>query len=178
MTQEYDGIEITDFKESFRNGMAFSALIHKFKPEAIDFDSLDPNNAEENLRNAFEIAETQLGIPKLLDVEDMLDGTVDERSLVLYNSLFFHAYVADEERRKEIEQREREKKEQEAKMNDRFQELEEKVKVLEEQNETLLKEKETLLAENAELHTSKTEFETKFERKRNIVSRKRRITYI
>eukprot|EP01095_Lingulamoeba_sp_RSL-Kostka_P006826 TRINITY_DN2158_c0_g2_i1.p1 TRINITY_DN2158_c0_g2~~TRINITY_DN2158_c0_g2_i1.p1 ORF type:complete len:969 (+),score=438.61 TRINITY_DN2158_c0_g2_i1:88-2994(+) len=162
MTQEYDGIEITDFKESFRNGMAFSALIHKFKPEAIDFDSLDPNNAEENLRNAFEIAETQLGIPKLLDVEDMLDGTVDERSLVLYNSLFFHAYVADEERRKEIEQREREKKEQEAKMNDRFQELEEKVKVLEEQNETLLKEKETLLAENAELHTSKTEFETKF----------------
>lgn len=137
MTNGYDGVDITDFRESFRDGMAFSALIHKFKPEAIDFENLDPNNAEQNLINAFKIAEEQLGIPQLLDVEDLLDGTVDERSLVLYNSLFFHAYVADEERRKEIEKREAEKKEQEAKMQGQVAELHEKIKQLTEENESL-----------------------------------------
>lgn len=50
---------------------------------------------------AFDIAEQRLGIPRLLDPEDLLNGNPDERSVILYSSLFFHAFVADEERRKQ-----------------------------------------------------------------------------
>jgi len=101
MTEEYPHVKISSFKESFNDGMAFSALIHKMNPDLIDFNDLDPANAEANLNHAFEIAETRLGIPKLLDTEDLLSGNPDERSVILYTSLFFHAFVADEERRKQ-----------------------------------------------------------------------------
>ena len=68
-------------------------------PEALDFDSLDPNDNERNVNLAFDIAETKLGIPKLLDPEDMLAGSPDERAVILYSSMFFHAYVSDEQKR-------------------------------------------------------------------------------
>lgn len=100
MTEGYPHVNITSFRESFNDGMAFSALIHAMDPEAIDFETLNPDNSEENLTNAFKIAEQKLGIPQLLEVEDLLSGNPDERSVVLYSSLFFHAYVADEEKRK------------------------------------------------------------------------------
>jgi cortexillin 1/2 len=59
------------------------------------------HNKEENLTRCFQIAEEKLGIPKLLEVEDMIRGGsyIDERSVILYSSLFFHAFVADEQRR-------------------------------------------------------------------------------
>eukprot|EP01094_Clydonella_sp_ATCC50884_P018825 TRINITY_DN355_c0_g1_i1.p2 TRINITY_DN355_c0_g1~~TRINITY_DN355_c0_g1_i1.p2 ORF type:complete len:915 (-),score=491.82 TRINITY_DN355_c0_g1_i1:298-3042(-) len=102
MTEDYQNVSIQDFKDSFSDGMAFSALIHAFNPELIDFDSLDPSDKAGNLTRAFDIAEQKLGIPKLLEVDDMVAGgkAIDERSVILYSSLFFHAYVADEERRK------------------------------------------------------------------------------
>jgi len=34
-TKEYDNIDITNLTKSFHNGLAFCALVHKFKPDAI-----------------------------------------------------------------------------------------------------------------------------------------------
>ena len=74
-------------------------------PEALDYYSLDQSEKEKNLTNAFEIAEQKLGIPKLLDPEDLLSGNADERAVILYSSMFFHAFIADEEKRKLVEQK-------------------------------------------------------------------------
>jgi cortexillin 1/2 len=76
--------------------MAFLALVHRFNPDKtkVEFNSHSPADLERNLSVAFELAEQELGIPKLLDVKEVMTGHVDERSLVLYTSLFFHAYKA------------------------------------------------------------------------------------
>lgn len=49
--------------------MAFNALIHKHRPDLIDFDKLKKSNAHYNLQNAFNLAEQHLGLTKLLDPE-------------------------------------------------------------------------------------------------------------
>lgn len=54
---------------SWRNGLGFNALIHAHRPELIDYDSLVPSRHIENLNNAFDIANAELGIPRLLDAE-------------------------------------------------------------------------------------------------------------
>jgi len=97
-TSSYSEVHIESFKTSFRDGMAFVALVHSFNPDKtkIDLSHHSKNTPEHNLSVAFELAEQELGIPKLLDTKEVFEGRVDERSLVLYTSLFFHAFKAAE----------------------------------------------------------------------------------
>jgi len=65
------GVEVRDFGSSWRDGVAFSALIHGLRPELVDMSVLDQKSPRVNLERAFSIAEEHLGIPRLLDVEGM-----------------------------------------------------------------------------------------------------------
>ncbi|GAM23904.1 hypothetical protein SAMD00019534_070800, partial [Acytostelium subglobosum LB1] len=97
-TNGYNGVNVTSFTKTFRDGLAYLALAHKYdrsKFNYADFEKLDPLA---RLNAAFEFAEKGLGVPKLLEAEAVLRGTTDERSLVLYTSLFFHAYRAKEDK--------------------------------------------------------------------------------
>jgi len=96
VTTGYHGVQIENFKTSFKDGLAFLALVHRYSPDktAVVFDNFSKDAPELNLTAAFDLAEKELGIPKLLDVKEVMDGKVDERSLVLYTSLFFHAFRA------------------------------------------------------------------------------------
>ena len=58
-----------DFGPSWRDGVAFNALIHGLRPELVDMSLLSENSSRTNLENAFSKAEEHLGIPRLLDVE-------------------------------------------------------------------------------------------------------------
>eukprot|EP01132_Coremiostelium_polycephalum_P002135 gene2135-2632_t len=97
-TDGYKGVNIQSFKASFRDGNAFLAMTHKFDPTVFKYEEYENQDNVSRLNAAFDLAEKGLGIPKLLDAESLSKGNVDERSIILYTSLYFHAFRAKEER--------------------------------------------------------------------------------
>jgi hypothetical protein len=63
---------VTNLSSSWADGLAFCALIHRFFPDAFDFNRLSSQNRQENFELAFRIGEERAGVPRLLDVSDML----------------------------------------------------------------------------------------------------------
>lgn len=89
----YDEVEVRDFSASWNDGLAFCALLDIHRPDLIDFDSLDKSDHKGNMQLAFDIASEEIGIPRLLDVEDVADvDKPDERSLMTYIAYWFHAF--------------------------------------------------------------------------------------
>ncbi|KAK2917008.1 hypothetical protein Q8A67_001382 [Cirrhinus molitorella] len=76
----YSDVIITDMSSSFKDGMAFCAIIHKHRPDLLDFHSLSKHNVCENMRLAFDVAERELGIPTLLDPDELV--SVEEPDLL------------------------------------------------------------------------------------------------
>lgn len=69
------------------------ALLDIHRPDLMDYDSLDKNDHRGNMQRAFDIASKEIGIPDLLDVEDVCDvAKPDERSLMTYIAYWFHAF--------------------------------------------------------------------------------------
>lgn len=92
--RDVDPPGVHNFSTSWKDGMAFCALIHRHMPHLIDYDSLDKKNAAQNLELAFSVAERELGIPRLLDVEDLTEiARPDERSIMTYISEYFHRFA-------------------------------------------------------------------------------------
>jgi hypothetical protein len=76
-TQPYKNVNVQNFHMSFKDGLAFCALIHRHRPDLIDYDKLNKDDPIKNLNLAFDIAEKHLDIPKMLDAEGKtLDFTI------------------------------------------------------------------------------------------------------
>lgn len=92
-TAGYRDVSVKDFTFSFADGLALCALIHRHRPDLLDFNALDKAQKSKNVELAFSIAEKHLGIPRLLDVEDLADiPKPDERSVMTYVAQYFHAF--------------------------------------------------------------------------------------
>uniref|UniRef100_A0A672Z6W5 Calponin-homology (CH) domain-containing protein n=1 Tax=Sphaeramia orbicularis TaxID=375764 RepID=A0A672Z6W5_9TELE len=82
------GIEVKDFGPSWRTGLAFFAVIHSLRPNLVDMERIWRRPNHENLQEAFLLAETELGIPQLLDPEDVDVDKPDEKSIMTYVAQF------------------------------------------------------------------------------------------
>ncbi|XP_033955138.1 spectrin family protein isoform X1 [Pseudochaenichthys georgianus] len=91
-TAGYPNVNIHNFTTSWRDGLAFSAIVHKHRPDVIEFDNLKRSNAHYNLQNAFNVAEKDLGLTKLLDPEDVNVDQPDEKSIITYVATYYHYF--------------------------------------------------------------------------------------
>lgn len=84
-------VDVQDFKTSWTDGLALCALIHRHRPELLDYDALpqgdDLASRRERTNLAFSVAEEYLDIPRLMDVTDLAlpqGGKPDEKSVMTY----------------------------------------------------------------------------------------------
>ncbi|XP_070612589.1 F-actin-monooxygenase MICAL3 isoform X1 [Erythrolamprus reginae] len=92
-TDGYAGVNITDLTMSWKSGLALCAIIHRFRPDLIDFDSLDEYNIEKNNQLAFDVAEKELGIPPIMTGRDMASvSEPDKLSMVMYLTQFYEMF--------------------------------------------------------------------------------------
>ncbi|KAM9033420.1 spectrin beta chain, non-erythrocytic 4 isoform 2-T2 [Sarcophilus harrisii] len=91
-TAGYPEVNIQNFTTSWRDGLAFNALIHRHRPDLVDFSKLTKSNATYNLQRAFHTAEQQLGLARLLDPEDVNMEAPDEKSIITYVVSYYHYF--------------------------------------------------------------------------------------
>ncbi|KAL1435039.1 hypothetical protein MTO96_001586 [Rhipicephalus appendiculatus] len=91
-TAGYPNVNVRNFTTSWRDGLAFNALIHKHRPDLIQYDKLSRSNAIYNLNNAFTTAEQKLGLTRLLDPEDVFVDNPDEKSIITYVVTYYHYF--------------------------------------------------------------------------------------
>ncbi|KAM8970702.1 spectrin beta chain, non-erythrocytic 2 isoform 1-T1 [Sarcophilus harrisii] len=91
-TAGYPNVNVHNFTTSWRDGLAFNAIVHKHRPDLLEFDSLRKCNAHYNLQNVFNLAEKELGLTKLLDPEDVNVDQPDEKSIITYVATYYHYF--------------------------------------------------------------------------------------
>lgn len=92
-TAPYKNVNVQNFHLSWKDGLAFCALIHRHRPDLLDYGKLKKENPLENLNLAFDVAEKHLNIPRMLDAEDMVyTAKPDDRAVMTYVSCYYHAF--------------------------------------------------------------------------------------
>ncbi|XP_014792751.1 PREDICTED: protein-methionine sulfoxide oxidase MICAL3 isoform X20 [Calidris pugnax] len=92
-TDGYAGVNVTDLTMSWKSGLALCAIIHRYRPDLIDFDSLDEQNVEKNNQLAFDIAEKEFGISPIMTGKEMASvGEPDKLSMVMYLTQFYEMF--------------------------------------------------------------------------------------
>ncbi|XP_043100405.1 uncharacterized protein ehbp1l1a isoform X2 [Puntigrus tetrazona] len=82
VTQGYKGVRITNFSTSWRNGLAFCAILHHFHPDKVNYEMLDPYDIKRNNKKAFD-GFAELGISRLIEPSDLVLLAVPDRLIVM-----------------------------------------------------------------------------------------------
>ncbi|XP_034046586.1 F-actin-monooxygenase MICAL2 isoform X2 [Thalassophryne amazonica] len=92
-TEGYKNVTITDLTSSWESGIALCALIHRFRPQLIDFNSLNEEDHTSNLQLAFDISEREFGIrPFTSGKEQCSDQELDKTAMITYLSKFYELF--------------------------------------------------------------------------------------
>eukprot|EP01126_Amoeba_proteus_P033978 TRINITY_DN3362_c0_g1_i1.p1 TRINITY_DN3362_c0_g1~~TRINITY_DN3362_c0_g1_i1.p1 ORF type:complete len:802 (+),score=184.54 TRINITY_DN3362_c0_g1_i1:190-2595(+) len=95
LTEGYKGVNIVNFHTSWKDGLAFCALVHSLSGASFDFDSLSSDNLQSNHELAFDTAQKLLGIPRLLDPVELANSKRPEQfGVMTYLGQFFKKYGA------------------------------------------------------------------------------------
>ncbi|XP_010126774.1 PREDICTED: protein-methionine sulfoxide oxidase MICAL2-like, partial [Chlamydotis macqueenii] len=92
-TEGYRNVNITDLTTSWKSGLALCAIIHRFRPDLIDFDALNEEDGVKNNQLAFDVAEQEFGIPPVTTGKEVGSaGEPDKLSMVMYLSKFYELF--------------------------------------------------------------------------------------
>ncbi|XP_055795762.1 protein-methionine sulfoxide oxidase mical3a-like isoform X16 [Salvelinus fontinalis] len=92
-TEGYRKVSVTDLTMSWKSGMALCALIHRYRPDLIDFDSLDERDQQKNNQLGFDVAEREFGISPCMTGKEMSQvSEPDKLSMVMYLSQFYEMF--------------------------------------------------------------------------------------
>ncbi|XP_072404553.1 microtubule-actin cross-linking factor 1 isoform X20 [Chiloscyllium punctatum] len=91
LTEGYSGLKCSNFTSSWSDGKVFNAIIHKYRPDLIDMEKVALQSNQENLEQAFAVAEA-LGVTRLLDPEDVDVPSPDEKSVLTYVSSIYESF--------------------------------------------------------------------------------------
>ncbi|XP_065603562.1 F-actin-monooxygenase MICAL1 isoform X2 [Cyrtonyx montezumae] len=92
-TDGYQGVEVTDFTSSWTSGLALCALIHRFRPDLLDFNAMDPQDPVRIHQLVLDMAEQKLGIQPILSSAEMASMAEPNRlGLITYLSQFYEAF--------------------------------------------------------------------------------------
>jgi len=87
-TAGYDGVSVTNFTTSFHSGLALCALIHKFRPQLVDYASLKKDDKVGNIKIAMDAAEKYFGLEQYITPQEVLK--LDESGMMVYVSEYFY----------------------------------------------------------------------------------------
>jgi actinin alpha len=93
-TAGYCGVDVGDFARSWADGLAFCTLLHKFRPDELDFAPLSAGDAKGNVGCAFD-GFRRIGAPVYLDVGDVAGCVPDEKSVWTQVAELQHFFTAD-----------------------------------------------------------------------------------
>ncbi|NWY00055.1 MICA2 monooxygenase, partial [Nothoprocta ornata] len=92
-TEGYRNVNVTDLTASWKSGLALCAIIHRFRPDLIDFDSLNDEDVVRNNQLAFDVAEREFGIPPVTTGQEVGSAAEpDKLSMVMYLSKFYELF--------------------------------------------------------------------------------------
>lgn len=86
-TVGYPHLDIKSFTKSFNDGLALCALLHKFKPNMLQYENLKPSEGTKNLQLAMDVAEKYFGLEQYLKPADI--ARLDEKSMLVYVSEYY-----------------------------------------------------------------------------------------
>ncbi|XP_033001515.1 EH domain-binding protein 1 isoform X7 [Lacerta agilis] len=96
VTKNYRGVKITNFTTSWRNGLSFCAILHHFRPDLIDYKSLNPQDIKENNKKAYD-GFASLGISRLLEPSDMVLLAIPDKLTVMTYLYQIRAHFSGQE---------------------------------------------------------------------------------
>ncbi|XP_022779820.1 F-actin-methionine sulfoxide oxidase MICAL2-like isoform X4 [Stylophora pistillata] len=95
-TKKYRNVKINDMSTSWRNGLAFCAIIHRYRPDLIDYSSLSPKDQLKNTQLAFDVAEEHLGIPPQISASEMATKEVPDTLMIVSYVSQYHEVFKNE----------------------------------------------------------------------------------
>lgn len=153
---------VKDFWDSFKDGIAFAAIVEKLAPGHIDVATLRRENAKENLQLAFRVAEEQLGIPSLLQPEDFAEGKKPaERVVENYVSMLVTAAQGRAKQQAEVEALQQAVGSMQAQKAEEVDSLRREVEAERKQFETLQSEMERMRQEQQKMFASEGQLKDK-----------------
>ncbi|KAM9268395.1 F-actin-monooxygenase MICAL1 [Morus bassanus] len=97
-TAGYRGVAVTDFTTSWTSGLALCALVHCFRPDLVDFESVDSRDPIRTHQMMLDTAEQDLGIQPVLSSAEMAAMAEPDRlGLITYLSQFYEAFKTSPE---------------------------------------------------------------------------------
>jgi hypothetical protein len=91
-THRYPGVKVDNFTGSWRDGLAFNAIIHRNRPDLVDWKTIDRRQVRERIDLAFHVMEKEYGVTRLLDPEDVDTPEPDEKSIITYVSQLYDVF--------------------------------------------------------------------------------------